>query len=1041
MKKLLSFVLCSLMAVAMSAQTVEDATYGTLDFGIDGFAAYEGLAGNWYHAGGTTGGAGGKVVYANNFPQLQAYLQSSKPYIILVDHDISTGIPCWIESSSKGYLCSDQSGEEGVKSTYGERIMVASNKTLIGIVNPETGKAPLFSRITFVLQCQSNVIIRNCRFTMVGVPILKAGENKIVAWRDGAQKEVGDPDCIGIQADKTSAKTDFASHIWIDHCEFFNGDAANKDRYDGLVDCKNNVQWLTISYNLFHDHDKACLWGKGDSDVFPNCRTISAHHNWFKDIQGSRLPLQRGGHVHYMNNYQVNAQDGWDLRSQSVAYADACYFKEGKAPILPDGGGVVKINTEPGYGIIYDNCRRVITEHEGVSYVNAPAKYDQEFPASSYANGTWEPKDTWSDYFVRNRVKAVQVPDFCEKYSGAGKVEIYKTYSATIPKENTSDYAEAVETQLTAPCYDENGNKVGGGSGGEDTPEIVETVVRDPTISCENNVVRITTRPTDATIYYTVDGTEPTTESTVYNGPFFITKDITIKAFGAKEGLDNSDITSFDATYTADVTPMVTKVVYSNTFDAFVKQPTSTANGSITAYYMQGDEVPTISSVEMDGAVAYTLEDNKLTVSQGTNSAVYDVTLSAVTPNTSLPESATSFDGNETWVKTGYAYASDKGWRFAKVQEDEDNRRVSEGKTRLYFFTGPAKSVSLTNGGVSSDRMVKIYVNGKLTDINKVPKKTSTITIPTSVTSNNMIAVISDQGSGDGGFTKYAATPVPDPTKDATATITLDGTEVTFTNGSYTKNVAADAIETSYAVVVTPTQSGATVAATGATGEAGSYTIAAPAAGQTATATFTVTATDGTTTKTYTINIKKAEEGQEPDPTPAEGGEIWIDSSNIPTGYKVDGSTSVTAYNYSSDLVTGANLFLVESGQHTITIPAGYTVTSATLYAVNDNNTAGKGKITELAGKTFDVALTSRKGSSFAETTASGISVANSLTFKVTYKSGVKLKLNVVKATAISEVQEAKKFNSSSVQKAIVNGKLVIIKDGKQFNAAGAQVK
>ena len=43
--------------------------------------------------------------------------------------------------------------------------------------------------------------------------------------------------------------------------------------------------------------------------------------------------------------------------------------------------------------------------------------------------------------------------------------------------------------------------------------------------------------------------------------------------------------------------------------------------------------------------------------------------------------------------------------------------------------------------------------------------------------------------------------------------------------------------------------------------------------------------------------------------------------------------------------------------------------------------------------------------------------------------------------TAISEVQEAKKFNSSSVQKAIVNGKLIITKDGKQFNAAGAQVK
>lgn len=116
--------------------------------------------------------------------------------------------------------------------------MVAPNKTLIGVVDPATGKAPLFSHITFVMQSVDNIIIRNCRFTMKGVPVLRTGENKIVAWRNGAQVEVGDPDCIGIQADKVSAKTNWGGHIWVDHCEFFNGGAANKDRYDGLLDCK-----------------------------------------------------------------------------------------------------------------------------------------------------------------------------------------------------------------------------------------------------------------------------------------------------------------------------------------------------------------------------------------------------------------------------------------------------------------------------------------------------------------------------------------------------------------------------------------------------------------------------------------------------------------------------------------------------------------------------------------------------------------------------------------------------------------------------------
>ena len=455
MKKILFTLAVVLASFTASAQTVEGR-----NFGIDGFAAYAGTPGtNHYLAGGTTGGQGGKVVKAENFTQLQAYLQSTKPYIILVDHDITPGIKCYVDATSTGKLCDKQDGTEGVETTYGERIMVAPNKTLIGIVNPETGKAPLFTRITFVMQCVSNVIIRNCRFTMNGVPVLKNGENKIVAWRNGAQKEVGDPDCIGIQADNSSASKDWGAHIWIDHCEFFNGDAANKDRYDGLLDCKNNVQWLTFSYNLFHDHDKACLWGKGDSDVYDNCRTISAHHNFFKDIQGSRLPLQRGGNVHYMNNYQEGCQDGWDLRSKSVGYADACYFKGGKAPILPDGGGTLNINKEEGYGVIYDNCTRRITNHTGVSDINT-TKTDKEFDASTYVTGTWVPTDTWADYFVNNHDKSADVPAICEQYSGAGKITIW---TDDVPAFNINDFAEAVDTQRQmgdTAVYDENGNKV-----------------------------------------------------------------------------------------------------------------------------------------------------------------------------------------------------------------------------------------------------------------------------------------------------------------------------------------------------------------------------------------------------------------------------------------------------------------------------------------------------------------------------------------------------------------------------------------------------
>lgn len=54
------------------------------------------------------------------------------------------------------------------------------------------------------------------------------------------------------------------------------------------------------------------------------------------------------------------------------------------------------------------------------------------------------------------------------------------------------------------------------------------------TLSCSTN---------GATIYYTLDGTDPTTESTIYSEPFFISEEGTVlKAFSTADGYDPSDV-------------------------------------------------------------------------------------------------------------------------------------------------------------------------------------------------------------------------------------------------------------------------------------------------------------------------------------------------------------------------------------------------------------------------------------------------------------------------------------------------------------------
>ena len=69
-----------------------------------------------------------------------------------------------------------------------------------------------------------------------------------------------------------------------------------------------------------------------------------------------------------------------------------------------------------------------------------------------------------------------------------------------------------------------------------------------PTFAVSGNTMTMTTKPADASIYYTLDGRQPTVNSTLYTGPITLTSNCTVKAFAVKTGIQDSDV----ATYTVD---------------------------------------------------------------------------------------------------------------------------------------------------------------------------------------------------------------------------------------------------------------------------------------------------------------------------------------------------------------------------------------------------------------------------------------------------------------------------------------------------------
>ena len=90
---------------------------------------------------------------------------------------------------------------------------------------------------------------------------------------------------------------------------------------------------------------------------------------------------------------------------------------------------------------------------------------------------------------------------------------------------------------------------------------VTQTVVAAPAISpnggtiSDHDEITITTSTTGATIYYTTDGSDPTTASPVYAEPLTLADDATVKAMAVKSGMNDSQIASASFSILQPVAP------------------------------------------------------------------------------------------------------------------------------------------------------------------------------------------------------------------------------------------------------------------------------------------------------------------------------------------------------------------------------------------------------------------------------------------------------------------------------------------------------
>jgi pectate lyase len=254
-------------------------TPGPAPSGPIGFASVNALGQN-----GTTGGAGGTEVTVTTASQFLDYIARPEPYIIRVSGMISLPGPMHDVKSNKSIF--------GIGANSG----ITGGGLNIGDLIDDDITSPPATAI-------KNIIIRNMRIT--NCP----------------------DDCINIQM--------FAHHIWVDHNDL-------SQQTDGALDIKRGADYVTVSWNNFHDSDKNSLVGHDDSNGPQDIGRlrVTYHHNWFNGSNQRNPRVRFAEPLHIFNNYYLNIT-GYGAASQMNAglMVENNYFDNVEKPTRNDVGG------------------------------------------------------------------------------------------------------------------------------------------------------------------------------------------------------------------------------------------------------------------------------------------------------------------------------------------------------------------------------------------------------------------------------------------------------------------------------------------------------------------------------------------------------------------------------------------------------------------------------------------------------------------------------------------------------------------------------
>jgi hypothetical protein len=225
-------------------------------------------------------------------------------------------------------------------------------------------------------------------------------------------------------------------------------------------------------------------------------------------------------------------------------------------------------------------------------------------------------------------------------------VTIYYTTNGTTPTTASTQYSGPFTVSTTATI-----KAIAAGGGYLASPIASGTytiIAATPSISptpytySTPQTVTLTDTTPGVTIYYTTNGTTPTTGSTQYSGPFTVSTTTTIEAIAVGGGYGSSYVAS--GTYTIDAAaPTISPTPYTYTTPQTVTFADTTPG--VTIYYTTNGSTPTISSTPYTGGITVSATTTVKAIAAGAGYGASTVTSGTFTINGGAQNLAASIGG------------------------------------------------------------------------------------------------------------------------------------------------------------------------------------------------------------------------------------------------------------------------------------------------------------------------------------------------------------------------------------------------------------